>query len=74
MPKMRFDQAKKTACECLDVCPEDVIQWFFNRSWRFMDAYRQGLTGHAVEWAVRKQKSHQKVGQRVMMLIEAVLN
>jgi hypothetical protein len=39
-----------------------------------MDAYRQGLTGHAVEWAMQKQKLHWKVGQHVMMLIEAVLN
>jgi hypothetical protein len=72
--KTRFDQAKKTTRECLNTCPEDVIRWFFNRSWRFMDAYQQGLTGHAAEWAVQKQKSHWKVGQRAMMSIEAVLN
>jgi hypothetical protein len=39
-----------------------------------MDAYRQGLTGKAADWAVWKQKSHRKIGQRAMMSIEAVLN
>jgi hypothetical protein len=39
-----------------------------------MDAYRQGLTGKAADWAVQKQKSHRKVGQGAMMSIEAVLN
>jgi len=39
-----------------------------------MDAYRQGLTGKAADWAVRKQKSHRKIGQHAMMSIEAVLN
>jgi len=37
--KTRFDQAKKTARECLDACPEDVIRRFFNHSWCFIDAY-----------------------------------
>jgi len=39
-----------------------------------MDAYRQGLIGKAAKWAVRKQKAHRRVGQGVMMSIEAVLN
>lgn len=39
-----------------------------------MDAYRKGLTGKAAEWAVRKQKSHRKVGQQAMLSIDAVLN
>ena len=47
---------------------------FFNRSWRFMDAYRKGLTGKAAEWAVWKQKSHRTVSQSAMMNLSAVLN
>jgi hypothetical protein len=65
---------KKAVRECLDVCPVDVIRRFFNRSWRFMDAYRRGLTGKAAEWAVCKQRSHRRVGQQAMASIEAVLN
>ena len=71
---MRFEDAKKTAVKYLNACPVEVIQRFFNRSWRFMDAYRQGLTGKAAEWAVRKQKSHQRVGPQVMMSVDAILN
>jgi len=71
---MTFDGAKKAAHECLDLCPVDVIQQFFNRSWRFMDAYRHGLTGKAAEWAVWRQKSHRRIGPQAMMSIEAVVN
>ena len=39
-----------------------------------MDAYRHGLTGKAAEWAVKKQKSHRRVGPRAMMSVDAVLN
>jgi hypothetical protein len=51
----------------------DVIHHFFNHSWRFIDAYQQGLTGRMAEWAVRKQKSHWRVGPCVMMLINAMI-
>jgi len=72
--KDRLDAAKKIARESLDACPVEVVWRFFNCSWRFMDAYQQGLTGKAAEWAIRKQKSHRRVGQRAMMAIKAVLN
>lgn len=65
---------KRVARECLDACPVEVIRRFFNRSWRFMDAYHMGLTGKAAEWAVRKQKSHRRVGQCAMMSIDAILS
>ena len=65
---------KKTVQEILDMCPVKVIRRFINRSYRFMSAYRIGLTGKAAEWAVRKQKQHRQVSQRAMMAIEAVLS
>jgi hypothetical protein len=58
----------------LDACPKEVIRRFINRSWRFMSAYRRGLTGRAAAWAVRKQKQHRQVSQRAMLAIDAVLN
>ena len=61
------------AQQCLDECPVEVIRRFFNRSWQFMEAYRKGLTGKAAEWAVRKQKSHRRVGQHTMMSVDAML-
>jgi len=73
VPKKTFEDAKCCVQEQLDACPADVIRRFINRSWRFMSAYRLGLTGKAAEWAVQKQKQHRQVSQRAMMSIEAVL-
>ena len=39
-----------------------------------MEAYQQGLTGKAAEWAVHQQKSHWWVGEQAMMAIEAVVD
>ena len=39
-----------------------------------MSVYRMGLTGNAAAWAVRKQKQHQQVSGRAMMMIDTVLN
>ncbi|TFK91730.1 hypothetical protein K466DRAFT_482133 [Polyporus arcularius HHB13444] len=74
VPKKNFEHAKQVAVGILNSCPTDVIRRFINRSWRFMDAYRQGLTGKAAEWAVRKQKSHRQVSRTAMMHLDAVLN
>lgn len=35
-----------------------------SQAWRFMSAYRKGLSYKAAEWAVRRQKSHRKVSAR----------
>jgi len=72
--KTKFDEAKRAVRKCLDACPVKVIQCFFNRLWRFMDAYRQGLTRKAAKWVVQKQKAYWRVGQGAMMLIKAILN
>ncbi|KAL4255827.1 hypothetical protein AB1N83_013423 [Pleurotus pulmonarius] len=74
IPKRTFEDAKQAALQCLNSCPTDVIRRFANHSWRFMDAYRKGLSGNAAAWAVKKQKGHQTVSQRAMLSIEAVLN
>ena len=57
-PKNNFAEAKSHAKEVLDACLTEVIQIFINWLWRFIDAYRKGLTGEAAAWAGRKQKSH----------------
>ena len=74
MIKNSFAEAKETARKWLDACPTEVIRRFINRSWRFMSAYRMGLTGKAAEWAVRKQKGHRAVSSSAMMHLDAVLN
>lgn len=71
--KRTFAEAQRIALEKLNACPTEVIRRFINRSWRFMSAYRLGLTGKAAEWAVRKQRQHRQVSASAMMSIEAVL-
>jgi len=70
IPKPDFTAAKKTAEEILDACPVMVIQQFISQSYRFVSAYRIGLTGKATEWAVHKQKQHCQVSQGAMMAIK----
>jgi hypothetical protein len=70
-PKNNFAEAKARAKEVLDACPTEIIRKFINRSWRFIDAYRKGLTGEAAAWAVRKQKSHRAVSESAMKALEA---
>lgn len=74
MEKNTFDQAKRAALECLDACPSDVIRKFVNRSWRFMSAYRMGLTGNAAAWAVKKQSGHRRVSESAMQALETVVS
>jgi hypothetical protein len=65
--------AKDTAIRYLDACPDDVIRRFINRSWRFMSAYRHGLTGKAADWAVRQQRAHRTITEKGMQALEAVV-
>ena len=70
-PKANFAEAKERAIEVLNSCPPNVIRRFINRSWRFIDAYKKGLTGEAAGWVVRKQKSHRSVSEAAMKALEA---
>jgi hypothetical protein len=74
VPKKSFEDAKKAAFAALDACPVDVIRRFINRAWRFMSAYRIGLTGHAAAWGVRKQKGHRTVSRNAMMHLDAIVS
>ena len=42
--KTSFDQAKKEVIKALDTCPVDTLRRYCNRAFRFMDAYRKGLS------------------------------
>ncbi|KAF9489413.1 hypothetical protein BDN71DRAFT_1529516 [Pleurotus eryngii] len=72
--KKSFQQAKEAAELYLNACPVEVIRRFVNRSWRFMSAYRCGLTGRVAEWAVRKQKGHHTVSGLAMLAIESLVH
>ena len=71
--KSNFAGAKAAALQCLDACPLDTIRKFINRGWRFMDAYRKGLTGKMAAWAVKKQKSHHAVSEVTMATMDCIL-
>lgn len=73
MEKKTFEDAKQAAIQCLNACPVDTIRRFINRSWRFTDAYRQGLTGKAAAWAVRKYKGHRTISNRALIQIDALV-
>ena len=63
-PKNNFAEAKTCALEVLDACPAEVI-------WKFIDAYKKGLTGKAEAWVVWKQKFHRAVSEKVIEALEA---
>src|ERR1700678_856389 len=65
--KKTFQDAKDTAKQYLEACPTEVIRRFINSSWRFMSAYRLGLTGHAAAWGVKKQKQHRRRSQYILI-------
>ena len=71
-PKANFAAAKERALQVLDACPVEVIRRFINRSGRFLEAYRSGLTGKAAAWAVKRQKQHRSVSERAMVAMENV--
>ncbi|KAI0244991.1 hypothetical protein BJV78DRAFT_1277581 [Lactifluus subvellereus] len=52
-----FPTAKRLVPELLDACP----------SWRYMDAYSKGLDARQAEFAVKKYRSHRRIGPQVMM-------
>jgi hypothetical protein len=66
-----FAEAKIMALKCLDACPMDVLQRFINKSWRFMSAYRWGLTEKAAEWVFRRQRGRRSVSEAAYRALEA---
>src|SRR5712664_3032267 len=66
--KSSFEEAKK---QVLDACPTETLRRFCNRSFRFMDAYRKGLSIKAAAWCVKKQKGHRAISEGVMKEFDA---
>jgi hypothetical protein len=58
----RFVTAKALIPQCLDSCEPITIRRFFQKSWRYIDAYRKGLNAQQAALANKKYKSHRKVG------------
>ena len=68
--KKNFATAKEIAQKYLDACPVDVIKKFINWTWRFMDAYRKGLTGKALLWAIWKFRQHWCISEGALKAFE----
>lgn len=47
--------------EALDSIPLITIRRFAQKSWRYMNIYRKGITGKMAEFAAKKYKSHRRV-------------
>ena len=58
----RFLTAKVLVPQCLDLCGLITIRKFFQKSWRYIDAYRKGLDARQAAVANKKYKSHRKIG------------
>ncbi|KAG2093316.1 uncharacterized protein F5147DRAFT_657455 [Suillus discolor] len=68
-----FPTARRLVPELLNACPTKVIWAFYRKMWCYMDAYRKGLNAKQAEYAVKKYRSHRKVGAGIMMDM-AILN
>ncbi|TFK29060.1 hypothetical protein FA15DRAFT_678128 [Coprinopsis marcescibilis] len=69
-----WQKAKQIIPEILDSCTPKLIRAFFRKTWRYMDAYHKGLNAKQAEHAVRKYKSHRRVGAHVMGSVDMILN
>ena len=61
-----FKSLEKTVPLALNSVSLKKIRKFARRSWRFMDAYRNGLTGLEALYAVKRYKSHRKIPSNVI--------
>jgi len=57
---------QKTVPEALDSIPLIQIRRFAQKSWRYMDIYRKGITGKLAVFAEKKYKSHRRVSDDVL--------
>jgi len=52
---------QKIVPEALDSVSLIIICCYAQKSWRYMDVYRKGITGKMAEFVVKKYKSHRRV-------------
>jgi hypothetical protein len=57
----RFATMKMLVPRCLDSCELITIRRFFQKTWRYLDAYQKGLNMQQATLANKKYKSHRKV-------------
>ncbi|KAF8578969.1 hypothetical protein K439DRAFT_1648612 [Ramaria rubella] len=67
-----FATAQREVPRCLDKCSTLIIWRFFCKCYKYMDAYRKGLSGKDADHTVKKYKSHRKVGQGIVIDINMI--
>ncbi|CZT07045.1 uncharacterized protein RAG0_12651 [Rhynchosporium agropyri] len=56
----------KSAWIRFNSCPTDTIRRYINRAFRFIDAYRKGLSVKQAAWCVKKQSGHRSISEKWM--------
>ena len=59
-----FKALEKIVPEALNSVSLEQIRRYARRSWRFMDAYRKGLTGIAALYTVKQYRSHRRIPEK----------
>jgi hypothetical protein len=62
----REDHLEANMIMSLESIPLSMMQKFFTRSLRFMDAYRRGLNGRQAAWATRRYRGHRVLPNNIM--------
>ena len=52
--------------EGLDSVGITTVRKFARKTWRYMDLYRNGITGKLAEYAAKKYRSHRRIPDHVI--------
>ena len=66
----RLKELRTAVRNSQDNVPVSLIRKHSRRAFRFMDAYRKGLTGVAAAFAVKKYSSHRRIPNQVLLFID----
>ncbi len=61
-----FAKLLPTITTAMDHVTLASIRRYARKCWRYMDAYRSGLSVEQVEWAVKKQRSHRRINMSLL--------
>ncbi|KDN39039.1 hypothetical protein RSAG8_09075, partial [Rhizoctonia solani AG-8 WAC10335] len=71
MPRAKREaDVRLNRMKSLESVPLESIRRFWNRSLRFIDAYRCGLNGQQAAWAAKKYRGHRVLPADIMREIE----
>jgi len=73
VPKRSLEHAQEEVAKAWEGCGSDRMRRFINRALRLMNAYRQGLSGQAALWVVKKQKSQRRESAEAMVALESAV-